>query len=298
MNSMMTQEQYKQSVQDLNLVVYMWGKREECLADNPVFSPSLNELSMTYEMVHKPEYAEIMTATSHITGEKISRFNHICQCVDDLIKKDRLNKLFNGNNGHSFHRAIGTNALNALSLTTQEIDDTYGTDYYMRFQKYLEYVHNNDLTCNGSMADPYQGGYLSMHRRSTCDLLMQVVEKRNDGIIVRGVKVNEIDVVNSHEILIIPTAAFGENEKQYSVSFAVPSDTEKITYIIGHESCDTSKLDGNIIDRAKLTFQDYSVLCVFDNVFVPWERVFMCEEHEFTQQMADLSRFSICFLDR
>lgn len=297
MKTMMTQEQYKQSIRDLNLVVYMLGRKEENFADNPIVSPSLNALSMTYEMAHNPEYVDIVTAISHITGEKISRFNHIYQCIDDLIKKDRLNKLFNGNNGSSFHRAIGTNTLNALSLTTHEIDSKYGTDYHIRFQKYLEYVHNNDHTCNGSMADPYHGGYSPVHRLSNRNLLMHVVEKRSDGIIVRGAKVNEIDVLNSHEIIITPTAAFGESEKKYSVSFAVPTDNEEITYIVGRESYDTPKLGGNIIDRAKLVFRDYSVLCIFDNVFVPWRRVFMCEEHEFTQQMADLSRFTICFLD-
>ena len=232
-----TKEQYEEGIRDLNFLVYMWGKKGKYLADNPVVSPSFNTLSMTYEMAHSSEYVDIVTATSHITGEKINRFNHIYQCIDDLIKKDRLNKLFNGNNGNSFHRAIGTNALNALSLTTREIDDKYGTDYHIRFQRYLEYVHDNDLTCNGAMSDPREGNCLP-----TDNLLMHVVEKREDGIIVRGTKISEIDALNSHEIIIVPTSSFGKNKKKYALSFALPSDTEGITYLMGDESGDTRKL--------------------------------------------------------
>ena len=82
---------------------------------------------------------------------------------------------------------------------------------------------------------------------------------------------------------------------QKAVSFALPSDTEGITYLMGDESGDTRKLGGNIIDRAKHVFRDYNMLCVFDNVFVPWERVFMCEEHEFSEQMAEMFKYSFCF---
>lgn len=292
---MKTKEQYEESIRDLNFLVYMWGKRGKYFAENPIISPSVNALSMTYEMAHNPEYVDIMTATSHITGEKINRFNHIYQCIDDLIKKDRLSKLFNGNNGSSFHRELGTNALNALSLTTHEIDDKYGTDYHGRFQRYLEYVHDNDLTCNGAMSDPRADDYLSTERPSTGDLLMHVVEKRGEGIIVRGTKVSEIDALNSHEIVIVPTSSFDKNKKKYAVSFALPSDTEGITYLMGDESGDTQKLGGGIIDRAKHVFRDYNILCVFDNVFVPWERVFMCEEHEFSEQMAEMFKYSFCF---
>jgi 4-hydroxybutyryl-CoA dehydratase/vinylacetyl-CoA-Delta-isomerase len=290
-----TKEQYEESIRDLNFLVCMWGKRGKYFADNPMISPSVNALSMTYEMAHNPEYVDIMTATSHITGEKINRFNHIYQCIDDLIKKDRLNKLFNGNNGSSFHRVLGTNALNALSLTTHEIDDKYGTDYHMRFQRYLKYVHDSDLTCNGAMSDPRAEGYLPTERPNANDLLIHVVEKREGGIIVRGTKVSEIDALNSHEIIIVPTSSFDKNKKKYAISFALPSDTEGITYLMGDELGDTQKLGGNIIDRAKHVFQDYNMLCVFDNVFVPWERVFMCEEHEFSEQMAEMFKYSFCF---
>jgi 4-hydroxybutyryl-CoA dehydratase/vinylacetyl-CoA-Delta-isomerase len=290
-----TKKQYKESIRGLNFLVYMWGKRGKYLADNPVVSPSFNTLSMIYEMAHNPEYVDIMTATSHITGEKINRFNHIYQCIDDLIKKDRLNKLFNGNNGNSFHRALGTNALNALSLTTHEIDNKYGTNYHIRFQRYLKYVHDNDLTCNGAMSDPREGDYLPTESPSSDNLLMHVVEKSEEGVIVGGTKVSEIDALNSHEIIIVPTSLFDKNKKEYAISFALPSDTEGITYLMGDESGDTRKLGGGMIDGFKLLTQDSKMLCLFDNVFVPWERVFMCEEHEFSEQMAEMFKYSFCF---
>lgn len=101
-------------------------------------------------MAQMPEHEEVIVAISHITGSRINRFNHINQNIDDLIKKAALNQMFNGNNGHCFHRTLGMNALNALSITTGDIDAANGTNHHGRFLKYLEYIQENDLTCDGS----------------------------------------------------------------------------------------------------------------------------------------------------
>lgn len=295
MHAVKTKEQYEESIGSLNFLVYMWGKRGKYLADNPVVRPSFTTLSRTYEMAYNPDYVDIMTARSHITGETINRFNHIYQEIDDLIKKDRLNKLFNGGKGSSFHRVFSTNALNALSVITREIDDTYGTDYHIRFQRYLKYVHNNDLTCNGAMADLQEEDYLPAERPNSDNHLMHIVEKREEGIIVGGTKVSEIDALNSHEIIVVPTSSYDKNKKRYALSFAIPSDTKGITYVMGDESGDTRKLGGGMIDGVKLLTQDSKMLCLFDNVFVPWERVFMCEEYDFSEQMAEMFKYSFCF---
>jgi len=292
---MMTPEQYRSSLDDLNLDVYIQGNRAGNVRDNPVICRSIDAAARIYDMALMPEHEHIMIAISHITGSRINRFNHINQNIDDLVKKSILNRLFSGNNGSYFQRTLGMNTLNALSITTDDIDARYGTDYYVRFLNYLEYIQDNDLTCHGSVTDPQGNRYLPPHRQSHPDLLLHAIEETDDGIIMQGTKACDIGALTSHELIIIPTTTMTERDKSYALSFALPSNTKGITFVIGPESHNMTTPGDSIVNRAASAFQNHEALCIFDNVFVPRERIFMYTEYEFSEQMADLFKYSFCF---
>jgi 4-hydroxybutyryl-CoA dehydratase/vinylacetyl-CoA-Delta-isomerase len=284
---MKTPQEYIESLRKLDLVVYLFGKRVENVVDDPIIRPSLNAVAMTYSLAQKPEYEEVMTAVSHITGEKINRFTHIHQSIDDLVKKSKMGRLLGGLTGCCFQRCVGMDALNALSIVTYDIDAKYKTDYNKRFLKYLEYVQENDLVCDGAMTDPKGDRSLPPHMQSDPDLFLRVVEENKDGIIVRGAKAHQTGAVNSHEIIVMPTISMRKEDRDYAVSFAVPSDTKGVTYILGRQSCDTRKLETGKVDQGNIFFGGHEALIVFDDVFVPWERVFMYKEYDFSGQLVE-----------
>jgi 4-hydroxybutyryl-CoA dehydratase/vinylacetyl-CoA-Delta-isomerase len=285
--TLMNAKQYEESLRKLNLVVYMFGERVKNVVDDPIIRPSMNAVAATYEMALKPEHEDIMTAQSHIAGKRINRFCHIHQNIDDLVKKSKMGRLLGRETGCCFQRCVGMDALNALSITTFNIDKKYGTEYYKRFLKYLEYVQEYDLTCDGAMTDPKGDRARAPHEQSDPDMFMHVVEERKDGIVVRGAKAHQTGAVNSHEIIVMPTIAMREEDKDYAISFAVPSDTAGITYIIGRQSCDTRKLEEGTLDRGNQFFGGHEALVVFDNVFVPWKRVFMYKEYDFAGSLVE-----------
>ena len=284
---LMTAEQYEERLRELNLVVYMFGKRIENVVDHPIIRPSMTAVAKTYEMAHRPEHEDIMTAISHITGNKINRFTHIHQSITDLVKKSKMGRLLGRETGCCFQRCVGIDALNALSIITYNIDQANDTEYLSRFLKYLEYVQENDLTCDGAMTDPKGDRGLPPHKQPDPDLYLHVVEDREDGIVVRGAKAHQTGAVNSHEIIVMPTIAMREADKDYAVSFALPSDADGIIYIMGRQSCDTRKLEKGVLDRGNIAFGGHEALVVFDNVFVPWERVFMCREFSFAGALVE-----------
>ncbi len=284
---MKTPEEYIESLRKLSLNVYLFGKRIENVVDNPVLRPSLNAVAMTYAMAMKPENADIMTATSHITGRKINRFTHIHQSVDDLVKKSKMGRLMGSITGCCFQRCVGMDALNALSIVTYDIDAAHGTSYHERFLRYLEYVQDQDLVCDGAMTDPKGDRSLPPHQQSDPDMYLRVVEERKDGIVVRGAKVHQTGAVNSHEVIVMPTITMREQDKDYAVSFAVPSDTPGITYIIGRQASDTRKLERGRMDRGNVSFGGHEALMVFDDVVVPWDRVFMYREYGFAGSLVE-----------
>ncbi|RLB00979.1 MAG: 4-hydroxybutyryl-CoA dehydratase [Deltaproteobacteria bacterium] len=285
--TMMTAEEYEESLRRLNLNVYMFGERVENVVDNPIIRPSMKAVAATYELANRPEHEDIMTATSHVTGKKINRFTHIHQSIDDLVKKSKMGRLLGAYTGCCFQRCVGMDTLNALSMTTYDIDAKYGTDYNKRFIEYLKYVQEKDLVCCGAMTDPKGDRSLRPHQQKDPDLYVRVVEERADGIVVRGAKVHQTGAVNSHEIIVMPTITMREEDKDYAISFALPSDAKGITYVIGRQSCDTRKLEQGDIDRGNIYFGGLEALVIFDDVFVPWERVFMYKEYDFSGQLVE-----------
>ncbi len=118
MNRLMNAREYEESLRKLRLNVYMFGKKIENVVDHPIIRPSMNAVAATYEFSHRKEFEDLLTAKSHITGEKINRFTHIHQSVEDLIKKSKMGRLMGSLTACCFQRCVGMDAMNALSIST------------------------------------------------------------------------------------------------------------------------------------------------------------------------------------
>ena len=284
---MMTGAQYEESLRKMNFKVYLQGERVENPVDHPIIRPSMNSVKATYELAEKPEYEELMTATSHLSGKKINRFCHLHQSTDDLVKKVKMQRLLGQKTGACFQRCVGMDAINAVDSVTFEMDQKLGTTYHERFNKFLSRMQEEDWTVDGAMTDPKGDRGLAPHEQADPDLFVHVVEKRTDGIVVRGAKCHQTGALNSHWILIMPTISMGKDDADYAVSFVAPADAEGIFYIYGRQSCDTRKLEGGEIDVGNKKFGGHEALMVFDNLFIPWENVFMCGEVEFSGALVE-----------
>lgn len=279
---MKTAVEYIESLRRLKLNVYMFGEKVENPVDNPVIRPSVNSVAKTYELADDPRYEELMTATSSLTGKRINRFTHLHQSADDLVKKVKMQRLLGQKTASCFQRCVGFDAFNAVDSTTYEMDSALGTDYNKKFRQFLQYIQNEDLVCDGAMTDPKGDRSLRPSQQADPDLFLRIVSREKGGIIVRGAKCHQTGAINSHEILVMPTIALnGEEDKDYAVCFAVPSDSEGITYIYGRQASDTRKLEGDSFDVGNCRFGGHEALVVFDDVFVPWERIFMCGEYNY-----------------
>ena len=284
---MMTGAQYEESLRKMNFKVYLQGERVENPVDHPIIRPSMNSVKATYELAELPEYEDLMIATSHLTGKKINRFCHLHQSSDDLVKKVKMQRLLGQKTGACFQRCVGMDAINAVDSVTFEMDQKLGTSYHERFNKFLTRMQEEDWTVDGAMTDPKGDRGLAPHEQADPDLFVHVVEKRTDGIVVRGAKCHQTGALNSHWILIMPTISMGKDDADYAVSFVAPADAEGIFYIYGRQSCDTRKLEGGEIDVGNKKFGGHEALMVFDNLFVPWENVFMCGEVEFSGALVE-----------
>lgn len=285
---MMTRDEYIKSLRELNLQVYFMGEKIENPVDHPMIRPSMNSVAMTYALAQMEEYQDVMTATSNLTGKKINRFCHIHQNTDDLVKKVKMQRLMGQKTASCYQRCVGMDSFNAVYSTTYEMDKALGTDYFERFKKWLTMVQERDLVVDGAMTDPKGDRGRGPSEQEDPDMYLHIVEKRADGIVVRGAKAHQTGAVNSHEHIVMPTCSMREKDKAYAVCFAIESDAPGITMIYGRQSCDTRKMEeGADIDVGNKLFGGHEALVIFDNVFIPNERVFMCEEYEYAGMLVE-----------
>lgn len=274
-------EQYIESLNRLHPVVYHLGKRVGRVSEYKPLQPHINSAALTYELACDPQFEDLLVTRSHLSGERINRFTSIHQNREDLVKKVKALRLLAQKSGACFQRCVGWDALNATFSVTFEVDEKHGTDYHQRFLNYLRYVQEEDLMVVGAMTDPKGDRSLKPGQQQDPDMFLRVVERRAEGIVVRGAKLHQTGTVNSHEMLVLPTCAMAAEEKDYAVAFALPVDSKGLIHIFGRQSNDTRRFEEkNEIDIGNFEYGMVGgeTMTIFEDVFVPWDRVFLCGE--------------------
>ncbi len=280
-----TPETYIQRLKEQKPLIYMGGEEIKNIVDNPIFRVGINAIATTYEASTKPECQNLAVLDSPLINEKISRWTHIQQSMDDAILKMRLMRklgsLFPGCACN--YRCITTDCLNAAWVISYEIDKKYHTNYHERVVEIVKHVQKNDLVVGGSIVDPKGDRSLPPSKQPDPDVYLHVVEKGEDGIVVRGAKAHSTAAPYTNMLCVFPCRAMREDEKDYAVAFFTPVDAKGITYICRQSSAPTEpkEVEAPISSR----YGHVEAFVVYDDVFVPWKNVFMCGEYEFAGPM-------------
>ncbi len=271
---MRTSEEYRQDLYNMKPNVYVRGKKVG--RDSPELRGGINVISKTFDLAEHPDYEDLLTTRSHISGKKINRFTHIHQSVEDLLKKQLMTRKLCWIVGGCIQRCMGCDAINGLSVATYEADQKFGTDYHKRFLNYLREFQERDLVAACAQTDVKGDRSLRPHQQPDPDMYVRVVEKREDGIVVRGAKNCITMAAVADEITVVPTRAMTPEDRDYSVAFAIPADADGVK-IVARTSQHRSP-EGLEMPQAEIG--DDENMIIFDDVFVPWERVFLCGENE------------------
>ncbi|MGD8520893.1 MAG: 4-hydroxyphenylacetate 3-hydroxylase N-terminal domain-containing protein [Desulfobacterales bacterium] len=278
-----TKEEYIESIKQMSPTAYMFGDKIDSVVDNPRLRAGVEATAATYELAQMDEYRDLFITRSPLIDEPVNRFTLPPGSIEDLVARVKINRTLGNWVGTCHQRCTGLDCLSALSIVTYDIDQKHGSGYFERFKEFLKHIQKNDLTCNAGVTDVKGDRSLGPHEQEDQDMYMHIVEQRDDGIVVRGAKAHQTGSLSSHEIIVLPTRALKKGDEDYAVAFAVPNDTPGIVHVVGRSSLDTRELDG--CDIGNTLFSKYCPTVIFDDVFVPWERVFMCGEVEFAVDM-------------
>ncbi len=276
---------YIESLRGRDLDVWLLGERVPEPVDHPIVRPSINAVAATYDLaVEEPALA---TAPSALTGETVNRFLHIVGSADEVVAQNRMQRRLGQLTGTCFQRCVGMDAINATYTVTFNIDRATGSAYHRRFTAWLAEVQRLNLVVGGAMTDVKGDRSKAPSQQEDPDLFVRVVERRDDGIVMRGAKAHQTGCINSHWILVMPTMRLSEADRDFAVVAALPVEAPGLTFIYGRQSCDTRAAEPGDIDVGNATYAGQEALIVLADVFVPWERVFMHGEVAFAAELVE-----------
>jgi len=280
-----TGAEYIESLRGRNLKVYLFGELVKEPVDHPMIRPSINAIAATYDLA--VENPDIATAYSSISGKKVNRFLQITESVDDVVLQNKMQRRLGQLTGTCFQRCVGMDAINSLYSVTYEIDEKNATSYHQRLKDFIKDVQEENLVIGGAMTDPKGDRSRGPSEQEDPDMFVHIVERREDGIVIRGAKAHQTGCINSHWIMVMPTLRLGPRDKDYAVVCAIPVDHTGLTYIYGRQSCDTRSMEGSEIDQGNAMYSGQEAMIIINDVFVPWQHVFMYGETEFAAMLVE-----------
>jgi 4-hydroxybutyryl-CoA dehydratase/vinylacetyl-CoA-Delta-isomerase len=280
-----TADEYLASLRNRKLKVYLFGELVSEPVDHPVIRPSINAVAETYRLAE--EDPQLAAAQSSLSGERVNRFLHVTESANDVVMQNRMQRRLGQRTGTCFQRCVGMDAINSLYSVTYDIDQAHGTAYHGRFKEFVKHMQRENFVIGGAMTDVKGDRSKAPHEQVDPDLFVRVVERREDGVVIRGAKAHQTGCINSHWLLVMPTMRLVAEDKDYAISVAVPVDHPGITYIYGRQSCDSRALEGGEIDQGNAQFGGQEALIVFDDVFVPRSHIFLNGETEFAAPLVE-----------
>jgi 4-hydroxybutyryl-CoA dehydratase/vinylacetyl-CoA-Delta-isomerase len=270
---LVTGADYVDSLRGRDLRVFYLGERIDDVVDHPVVRPSINAMARTYDLA--VEHPELATAYSSISSRRVNRFLHVAESPQDVVMQNKMQRRLGQDTGTCFQRCVGMDAFNALYSVTFDCDAEHGTDYHARLTAFLRHCHEHNLVVGGAMTDPKGDRSRGPADQHDPDLYTRVVERRPDGIVIRGAKAHQTGCLNSHWIIVMPTMRMTDADRDYAVAAAIPVEHPGLTYVLGRQSCDTRALEGGDIDVGNARYGGQEATIIIDDVFIPLEHVFM-----------------------
>lgn len=278
-----SKQQYIESMRKLHADAYMLGKRVTNVTRHGFTRMALEGIGEIYNLSRRPDYAPILTKQSG-DGSRVSAYCSVHTSREDLINRVRAARLICQKTGVcTASRCCGWDALNALWHTTFEIDAHSGTKYHNRIRRYAQHIQQRDLACAGALTDPKGNRSLKPKHQPDKDVYLRVVDENRKGIVVRGAKSMIGGAIGSHEIIVQPGTGFTEPEKEHAVAFAVPLNTDGVVQVVNMQPGGERKLDATF-DKGNMNYGSSESLVIFDDVLVPWDRVFMNGEYDYAAE--------------
>lgn len=282
-----TRAEYLASLKKLRPNIYKFGQKIDDVTTSNFTRRVVESHARAYDAAYDQELAPLFTTTSTLTSEKIHRHNSLMTTMEDVIANSKMKRrMYQLTGTCTGGLCAGWNAMNTMWAVTFEVDKAQGTDYHQRLKDWILLAQSSGWTIAGALTDAKGNRSLKASQQPDLDTNLRVIEEKKDGIVIRGAKLMICGVAASNEIFILPGTTYGEAEKDFAVACVVPRDTNGLTIIETRRPSDTREQEEGFDIPVETGITQAYLL--FEDVFVPKERVFLCREFTFTGKIIQI----------
>src|SRR5208282_2167861 len=255
---MMTGEQYKKTLDD-NREIFFEGERVRDLVTHPIEGPCVSRVAAGYDRWYspKPDAVSPLMMIPHSAAELKERIP--LQHESDIVS------------------AVTYQSVMTLTTAAARIAEAL-PQFTERIHHYVQGAQRRDIRIVECITDAKGDRSRPPGKQDDPDAYTRVVERRNDGVVIRGAKLHITGASLSHELMVIPTKAMKPGEESYAIACAVPVNSPGVkiidtTYAPRHPDSRNFPISSNIHMPEGFV--------ILDNVFVPTERIFLDGEVKF-----------------
>ncbi len=277
-----TPEQYLESLRDDRRVYYR-GERVADVTAHPELSVGARHCAIDFRLALDPAHQDLATYVEN--REILNRYYKLPTSSEDLLRRRELIELGTraGRGVVQLIKEIGTDFLFAHTVVARQMEERLKSPYHERLEVYHRLVSRADFAMAVAQTDVKGDRSLGPAEQEHPDYYVRVVDRQRNGIVVRGAKAHTTNAIFANELIVIPTRNLSEADRDYALAFAVPANARGVKFIVSPLSGEGHSAFHQPVSSAHRMFES---LTIFDDVFVPWERVFLCGEWQFAGALA------------
>jgi 4-hydroxyphenylacetate 3-monooxygenase oxygenase component len=254
--------------------VWIEGRRVDDVTADPVFRRPVQSIAQLYDLQVSPEHRETMTYGCEDTGDVAGASFMVPRTHADLVQRRQTTKVW----ADATFGMVGRSPdyLNTVLMTFADGAEFFGQRgamYADNVRGYYRLCRDRDLFLTHAIVNPQSDRSKGSHQQEGAFAHLGVVEETKDGLIVRGAKMLATHGPTADELLVYPQPGIRDGEERYVLAFGIPAATRGLKFIC-REPFDPgtqSPWDHPLGAR----FEEPDAVCVFDDVLVPWDRVFL-----------------------
>jgi 4-hydroxybutyryl-CoA dehydratase/vinylacetyl-CoA-Delta-isomerase len=267
-----TPAEYVESLRD-GRVTYWDGERIDDITTHPKFKTPIAVAAGDYDYAN-PARREVMTYRTD-EGDVAHRVFQIPRAEADLHKRIELM--------HDMSIVGGVTGVFMALMSVKDAVAEVNPQYAENIERMYRHVRDNDLRAAEVITDPKGDRSRRAHEQDDPDLYVRIVSRSDEGIVVRGAKLHITAASLVHELVVMPTKGMRQDETDYAVSFSIPVNAKGVSII--NRSFAAPEL--NEFDYPASGHHSMPEgFVVFDDVFVPWDRVFLAGEVQLASRLA------------
>ena len=265
---------YIEAVKKRQPEVWLSGRRITNMFDEVVFKQPILEIAKLYDMQHDPEFQEKITHICEETGERVNNAFLVPKSFDDLKRRRAVFEAFaKATFGLMGRTPDFLNVVVTSMYYNSWFFEKYNKDWAENVRNYYKYLRDNDLFLTHAIINPQNDRSKTSHQQNDTYTHLGAVKETSEGLVVRGAKMLATLAPITDEVIIYSFPGFAPGDEKYALAFAIPIETPGLRIICREPMQDGTRslYDHPLASR----FEEMDALLVFDDVVVPWDRVFL-----------------------